>query len=369
VTDIFHSISDLRDRARATLPGPLFDFLDGGAETEMTLRRNTEAFDSQRLAARCLVDVAAVETSTTLLGKAVRWPLLCAPTGASRLFHPAGEIAVARAAAAEGVFYSLATGSTYSIEDVAAAASGPKIFQLYVYKNRDLTWDLMERARAAGYDALCITVDVPKMGKRERDLRSGFPSPFATMGSVASYARHPTWLLAQARRGPIQMANFQARGDLIREIDPALSWTEVREIIEHWQGPTAIKGIMRPDDARRALDAGATAIFVSNHGGRQLDGAASPFDVLPTIVSAVGARGEVVLDGGVRRGVHILKALALGAKACSIGRPYLYGLAAAGEAGARRALEILRSELVLAMQLSGCPNLSAIDSTLLQERR
>lgn len=366
-----HNILDLRHLAQRRLPGPIFEFLEGGAETEVTVRRNTAAFDTVQLVPKCLVDVGSVNTRTRILGQDTEWPLVCSPTGASRLFHSDGEIAAARASCEAGVLYGLATGSTYSLEDVAAATRAPKMFLLYPYKDRDLIHELIDRSKRAGYSALCLMVDVPVMGKRERDLRSGFSKwPEWSLRSLLSIARRPAWAVRQLRSGPIRLANFENRSQeagAVGHIDPTITWKDVRSLIDQWGGPFAIKGIMSPEDARRAADIGATAIFVSNHGGRQLDGAAAPIEVLPEIVRAVGDRVEVILDGGIRRGVHILKALACGAKACSIGRPYLYGLAAGGEAGVMLALEILRSELVRSMQLAGCPDLKSIDARLVKQ--
>jgi L-lactate dehydrogenase (cytochrome) len=368
---VCHNIDDLRDRARRRLPRPVFDFLDGGAESESTARRNIAAFDEVRLVPRCLRDVGCVSTVTRLLGQDIEWPVICSPTGASRLFHSDGELAVARAAARAGTVYSVAAGSSFTAEEVAAASPGPKLFQVYLYKDRSLTWSLIERAQRAGYVALALTVDVPVVGKRERDLRSGFgTSPQWTLRNVASFGRHPTWVARRMGPKAITLANFtkypHAAGEP-QQLDPSITWQDVREIISRWRGPFVLKGVMSADDARRAADAGVTAIIVSNHGGRQLDGAAAPLDVLPQIVAAVGNRIEVILEGGIRRGVHVLKALASGATACAVGRPYLYGLAAGGERGVERALNILRTELVLAMTLSGCRDLSGVTAELLQE--
>lgn len=365
-----HSILDLRERAQRRLPTPIFDFLDGGAETEITMRRNTDAFDDEKLIPRCLIDVASLNMSTQILGQNIAWPVFCGPTGTSRLFHPDGELAVARAAASAGTLYSVSTGSTYSLEDVARASDGPKMFQLYIYKDRDITRELIERSKRSGYSALCLTVDVPVVGKRERDLRSGFSmSPKWSLNSLLSFARHPAWVAGRIHKGALSMANFANRPERswsIEHLDTSITWKDVREIIDQWGGPFALKGVMSAEDARRAADVGVTAIMVSNHGGRQLDGAAAAIEVLAEIVGAVGDRIEVILDGGVRRGVHALKALALGAKACSIGRPYLYGLSAGGEAGVAKALDILRTELTIAMKLSGCANIRDIDKTLVR---
>jgi len=372
-----HNIDDLRLLARLRLPSPIFHHIEGGAEAETTLRRNTAAFDEHLLIPRSLVDVSAVSTSLTILGRELAWPVFCAPTGATRFSHPAGELAVARAAAAAGTLYGLSTMSTYSLEEVAAVSPGPKLFQLYVFKDRGFTRDLIERCKRSGYHALCLTVDVPVTGKRERDLRTGWGIPIKlTLASTASFASHVPWLWGQLRCGRLSMPNVAAQTgsrDLVeqtrfigQQLDPSVSWKDVAQMIELWGGPFAIKGILAAADARRAADVGATALIVSNHGGRQLDGAVAPIDVLPQIAEAIGHRVEVILDGGIRRGVHVLKALARGAKACSIGRAYLYGLAAAGEPGVMKALNILKAELIRAMQLCGCTDVNHIDPGILR---
>lgn len=375
--DDCHSVEDLQELARYRLPAPIFDFLEGGAETEATARGNISAFDNIKLIPRCLVDVASVKTSVRILNQSLEWPVFCAPTGISRFFHPEGELAVARAAAAAGTVYSLSMNGTCSIEEIAAASRGPKMFQLYVFKDRSIVQELIKRCKQSGYDAMCLAVDVPVPGKRERDLRTGFGVPIRLSTSlVASFARHPGWLLKQALRGRISMpiaAECSESNSLVAQtryigtqLDPSVQWKDVREIIDLWGGPFALKGVMRADDARRAADVGVTAVILSNHGGRQLDGEASPLEVLPEIAKAVGDRVEVILDGGVRRGVHVLKALALGAKAVSIGRSYLYGLGAGGEKGVAKALHILRTELIRAMQLSGCTDASEVDTSLVR---
>jgi L-lactate dehydrogenase (cytochrome) len=354
------------------LPDPVFHFLDGAAETETTARRNTQAFDDVQLVPRCLMDVASVKTATRILGQDIEWPVFCSPTGASRLFHPQGELAVARAAASTGTLYGVASGATYSLEEIAAVSGGAKMFLLYPYKDRELFWELIERCKRARYAALCLMVDVPVVGKRERDLRTGIGTwSKASLRRFLSAARHPAWAIGQLRSGPIALANFANRAagaGSASQIDQSFTWQAVREIADRWGGPFALKGVMSADDACRAADTGVTAVIVSNHGGRQLDGAAASIEVLPEIVRAVGHRMEVILDGGVRRGVHVLKALALGAKACSIGRPYLYGLAAGGEAGAAKALGILRAEVELAMKLCGCTRLDDVGETLVRRK-
>ena len=378
--DKCHSIADLRRLAGRRLPRVVFDYLDGGAETEATARRNVTAFDDARLIPRALVDVSHVSTGTTLLGQKLDWPVMCSPTGASRLYHPAGELAVARAAQRSGVFYSLSTMATTALEEVAAASSGPKLFQLSVFKDRGIARELVERCRQAGFHALCITVDAAVRGKRERELRAGMGVPMnLSLASMAGMLMRPAWLAGNLRGGGLSMPNFSRQAGsaklsaqtrfIASELDASVTWQDVRELIDLWNGPFAIKGIMSADDARRAADVGATAVMVSNHGGRQLDGAAGAFEALPAIADAVGDQLEIILDGGIRRGVHVIKALASGAKACSVGRAYLFGLSAAGEAGVGYALSILRSEFVRSMQLCGFADLESIDGAALVSRR
>jgi L-lactate dehydrogenase (cytochrome) len=375
--DDCHNILDLRELARLRLPSPLFHFVDGAAETEVTAERNTSAFDEERLIPRYLVDVTSVRTSTRVLGQDIEWPVFCSPTGGSRFFHSDGELAVARAAANAGTFYSLSINSTYRLEEVAAACRGPKLFQLYIFRDRDITQEMMERCKKAGYEALCLAVDVPVVGKRERDLRTGFGIPIKpSMRLLGSFALRPRWLLERMRSEPVSLPNFADRAGsnslaaqmkyIGEQLDPSVTWKDVREMTDLWGGAFAIKGLMCTDDARRAVDVGATAVIVSNHGGRQLDGAAAPIEVLPEIARAVGDQIDVILDGGIRRGVHVLKALARGAKACSIGRPYLFALAAGGEEGVTKALNILRTELIRAMKLSGCVDVKNIDRDLVR---
>jgi L-lactate dehydrogenase (cytochrome) len=372
-----HSIADVRALARSRLPAPIFDFLDGAAESEHTANRNTSAFDQATLIPRCLVDVSSVKTATRVLGHDIEWPMICSPTGASRIFHPQGELAAACAAANAGAYYALSTNASVSLEDVASASTGPKLFQLYIFKDREMTRELIERCKRASYTAMCLTVDVPTMGKRERDLRSGFGIPIKpSVRLVASLVRRPGWLLGRLCDRALSMPNIAARAGsenltaqmrhISEQLDPTVSWMDLREMIELWGGPFAIKGIMSVDDARRSADVGATAVMVSNHGGRQLDGAPAAIEMLPEIVAAIGDRIEVILDGGIRRGVHILKAMAMGATACSVGRPYLFGLSAGGEAGVTRALTILKTELVRAMQLTGCTDIRQVERAMIR---
>lgn len=370
------NVEDFRTASRGRLPSMVFDFLDGGAESEATLRRNCEAFRHYDLVPRVLVNVGEIDTSVKLLGRRSPLPLIFSPTGATRLFHPEGEIAVARAAREAGIFYMLSTMATCSVEQVAEVA-GPRIFQLYVLRDRGLTRALIERAVAAGYDALCLTVDMPVGGYRERDVRNRLALPYRpSVRGLLGMAARPRWALGMLRGPAFRMANFdEVAGPTARhgnmafvnsQFDRALTWDDAAWFAAQSGLPLMIKGILSAADARRAVDIGARAIMVSNHGGRQLDGAPATIDVVTDIRDAAGRDIEIVLDGGVRRGTDVLKALARGADACALGRPYLYALAAGGEAGVTRMIAILRAELERAMALSGVADLSMAGSSLLR---
>ncbi|MFW5833217.1 MAG: alpha-hydroxy acid oxidase [Pseudomonadota bacterium] len=377
--EAWRNVDELRAAARRRLPAPLFHFIDGGAEDETALRRNTEAFDDVRLMPRSLVDVGEIDLRTRLLGRTFALPLMISPTGMNRLFHPAGEVAVARAAGDAGILYSLSTMGSTSIEDVAAAGAGPKMFQIYVFKDRGLTAEHVGRCREAGYHALCLTVDTPMAGNRERDVRYGLTiPPRLTAKALLAFARRPGWVRDYLTAPRPTLANVAHRvgdakgegegvaGYVNRQFDRTVTWADAAWLAKLWNGPLLIKGLLAPDDAERALDCGASGIMVSNHGGRQLDGVPAPFDMLKAMRDIVGDRLELVLDGGIRRGTHVLKALAAGANACSIGRAYLYGLAAGGEAGVRRTLEVLRTELERDMVLLGCPRIADVGPAQLQ---
>ena len=369
------NIADLRELAERRVPAPMFHYIDGAAGDEWTLRRSTAAFDRWMLLPRTLVDVSTIDTGVTVLGQRISLPFFCAPTGMSRLFHYQGELAVARAARAAGTMYSLSTMGSTSIEDVARVSDGPLMYQVYVLKDRELCREFIARCKAAGYKALCLTVDVPVPGNRERDLRTGMTIP-PTIGlrSAFNVARRPRWLYRYFTSPSLVLANVVHRvadgsrnvstlaSYIHKQFDRTVTWDDAAWMAREWDGPFLVKGILTAEDARRAVDAGATAVAVSNHGGRQLDATPAPIDILPEVVDAVGDRAEVILDGGVRRGVHILKALALGAKACMIGRAYLYGLGAGGEPGVRRALDILRTEVERDMALLGVRNVGEISS-------
>jgi len=371
--DRCYNIARLRARASRRLPAPMFHYIDGAAGDEWTMRQNTDAFDRYELVPRFLVDVSEIDLSTTVFGQKIDMPFICAPTAMSRLFHHHGEQGVARAANRAGTLYSLSSISTTSIEEAAAATDGPKLFQVYVFKDRGLNREFIQRCKESGYDALALTVDVPVAGNRERDLVTGMTiPPKLTLASLFSFATHPRWVWNYFTNPPIELANVRDRikGDVTTlvsffndELDRTVSWDDAAWMIEEWGGPFAIKGILSAEDARRAADVGASSVMVSNHGGRQLDSSPAPIEVLPEIVDAVGDRLEVILEGGVRRGVHVLKALALGATACSAGRPYLFGLGAGGEAGVDRALEIFRTDIERDMRILGCRNVGEVDSS------
>jgi len=368
-----HSIADLRRVAKRRLPRVMFDYMDGGAEDEVALYGNCAAFDAWRLIPRVLVDVAEVELGTEIMGQKSELPLVIAPTGMSRLFHYRGEMAVAPAAARAGLIYSLSSMSSFDIEAVGAATSGPKWFQIYVWKDREVIREFIQRCREAGYHALCLTVDVPAFGKRERDLRNGMViPPRLTPGSLLDITLHPHWWWKLITNKPMTLANVVGKAEqglndvttltqyAIDQLDQSVTWDDMAWMIEEWGGPFAIKGVACAEDAVRAVETGATGIIISNHGGRQLDQAPAPIEVLPEVVDAVGGRADVILDGGVRRGSDVIKALALGAKACMIGRGYLYGLGAGGEAGVDRALELFRDEITRTLKLVGCTSVAKL---------
>lgn len=363
------NVHDVRRRAKRRLPRIVFDFVDGGADDERTLRRNETSFGSLFFRPQVLRDVEHRSQRTTVLGQDVSSPVLLAPTGLARLTHPrGGEVEVARAAEAAETIFALSSGASCTMEDVAAATSSPMWLQLYLFSERDVVAELIERARAARYHALCVTVDVPVVGNRERDERNGLTvPPRPTAGNVLDLLRHPRWSIDCLRAPRITFANIRGRsgryGDSATELAtyvneqltiPSVSWADLGWVRREWEGPLVIKGITTPEDARRALDAGVDGVSVSNHGGRQLDGVPAAIQVLPDIVETVGDEVEVFMDGGIRRGTDVLKALALGARACFIGRPYLYGLAVGGAGGVIEVLDLLREEIDRGMALLGC---------------
>ena len=371
------SIEDLRGAARRRTPRAIFDFFDGGAEDELTLADNQAAFRRRRLLPRVLTNVSMMDTGVQLLGAASRLPLAVSPTGAVGFGWRGGDVAIARAAVAAGIPYTLSSAATASIEQVAKAAPGRLWFQAYILKNKPFLDGLIARALAADYEALMITVDLPVGGKRERDFRNHFSVPFRfTARNLLDFARRPGWLLDILRHGMPVMENMvglemQAKNataiasSVGRSYDPAFDWSSLQKIRDNWPRKLIVKGILRPDDAARVAAMGCDALVVSNHGGRQLDGAVATLDALPRVVQAVQGRIPVLLDGGVRRGSDIFKALALGASGVMVGRATLYGAVAAGEPGASRALAILQDELVRTMQLCGARSVAEITVDLL----
>jgi L-lactate dehydrogenase (cytochrome) len=368
------SIADLREAARRRLPRMVFDYIDGGADDELTLRRNAARFGDYQLLWDVLADVEHIDLTTTVLGHKAAAPIIIAPTASSRLFNPrAGEKAVARAAHEHGLLYSASTLASTAIEDIARETPSPKLFQVYVWRDRGLVREILQRAKAAGFAGIILTVDTPMAGNRERDPRNHFSiPPKINIHTAAQALVRPGYLYDLATTAPIEAANFaHVKGgvggvvDFIdNQFDRAVTWRDAAWMREQWGGVFAIKGLSRARDAAQCIDIGADAVWVSNHGGRQLDTAPATIDLLRPIVDAVAGRADIILDGGVRRGSDILKALALGARAVAIGRPYLWGLAASGEAGVRRALDILRSELARTMTLTGRTSIAALGPDL-----
>ena len=376
-----HNIAELRTLAARKLPRPVFHYIDGGADDEWTLRRNTAAFDDYELLPSQLSDVSAIDSASTLFGQPIDWPVMISPTGGSKLFHRDGEPAVARTAHRFGMIYSLSTLATTSIEDAAAATDGPKMFQLYIFKDRGLTEEHIERCSAAGYVALCLTADTPVAGNRERDFVHGFSArPRSRLRQVGSFARHPGWLYRALVRKDLEMVNItkskaaqsiegSIRDFIDAQMDRSLTWKDVEWLRQRWDGPLVVKGVQTVEDCRKAADAGATAVMLSNHGGRQLESAPAPVDCVAAVADALRDRLEIICDGGIRRGNHIVKALANGANACSIGRGYLFGLAAGGERGVEHALAILKSEFERTMALVGCSSVTRLGRSHVQHRR
>lgn len=370
------TVEDYRRRARRALPAPIYDYLAGGADDEWSVSNNENAFNRFQLMPEYLRDISKIDMSATVLGAKLAAPLILAPTGMSRLFHHEKEFGVVRAAHKAGLMYSLSTMSTTSIEDVASASAGANMFQIYIHKDRSLTDEFVDRAKAARYDALCLTVDTPLAGNRERDQRSGFEiPPRLKLKSLLSFAAHPRWTYNLLRHPDFNLANLKGRQGTLgsssgalgvieyvnSQFDRTVTWDNVARIIERWGGPFAIKGLQSPEDAARAVDIGASAIMISNHGGRQLDFAPAPIDCVAPMRDKIGGQLELIVDGGVRRGTDVLKAVGQGANAVSFGRPYLYALAAGGERGVQQYLGALKDELARDMALLGARNLSEIE--------
>lgn len=371
------TVDDLRQRARKNLPKAIFEFIDGGANDEQTLRANRAHFADIDFAPRTLVDVSERRQSTRILGQDLSSPFILGPTGLAGLLWPDGDLATARATQAAGVGYCLSTNSNASIESIAQRGCNSFWFQLYVQRDRAMVRSLVDRAAAAGCPVLCLTVDLPIQGPRERDVRNGFTvPPRLGLGNVLDYAQHLGWLVRMARGPRITFGNLEQPGQqkaalvtlaqhISTQFDPTVTWKEVDWVKSIWPGRIALKGILHAGDARRAVEHGVDAVIVSNHGGRQLDGAPSAISALPPIVDAVEGKVEVLMDGGIRRGSDIVKALALGARAVLVGRAYVYGLGAGGGEGVRRAIDILRADLVRTLKLLGCGSIAELDRSFL----
>ncbi|MEZ5230618.1 MAG: alpha-hydroxy acid oxidase [Acidimicrobiales bacterium] len=376
-------ISDLRRIAKRRLPGGVFDYIDGGAEDELALRRNSSAFGDLEFVPRVLRDVSVIDTTTTLFGRPLPYPLVLSPTGFTRIAHSQGELSVARSAARRGLPYSLSTMGTRSIEEVARVSDGPKWFQVYTWKDRGLVKDLVDRAAAADYEALILTVDTAVLGRRERDVRRGYTlPPKIGLDTLVDGAIHPGWSLDFLRNDPITFANVASNNDasdgssavnlseyINAQFDQALSWNDVEWLQSIWDGPIVLKGVQSVADATIAADLGVAAVALSNHGGRQLDSAPAPIDLVGPVAQAVGGRIEILADGGVRRGSDIVKAVALGATAAMIGRPYLYGLGAAGERGVDFVLDFFEAGMRQTMALIGATDVASLTPELVAYRR
>lgn len=376
-----HNVEDFRVLAKARLPSPIFDYIDGAADDERTKDRNTAAFDDCDLVPNVLAGVADIDMSATVMGKRIAMPLMLSPTALQRLFHWQGERAVAATAQHFDTWFGISSLATVSIEEIGATVTSPKLFQLYIHKDKGLNTSMIERCKAAKFDAIALTVDTIVSGNRERCLRSGFTSPPRfTPASVLSYAMHPGWVANYVFREKFALPNLQTHVDTGTDVavsvaeyfntmlDTSMDWKMAEKVRADWGGQFCLKGIMSVEDAKRAVEIGATAIMVSNHGGRQLDGSRSPFDQLSEISDAVGGKIDIICDGGIRRGGHILKAIAAGATVCSGGRLYLYALAAAGEPGVRRIVGKLRSEIERNMKLMGIKSVAELNRSKLRWR-
>ena len=377
-----YNFDDFRKLAKKKLPSPIFHYIDGGSDDETTLKRNTTSFNDCDLIPNVLAGVGDIDLSTTVFGKKIDFPLFLGATSMNRLYHHQGERATAKAAEKMGTMFGISTMATTSIEEIGNLTKGPKLFQLYIHKDRGLTDNLIERCEQANFDAMCLTVDTVVAGNRERDHRTGFSTPpRLTLKSLLSFALHPEWSLNYLFREKFKLANIvhmtekgssidrSVIGYINEQFDPSMNWKDAEYCVKKWKKPFALKGVMSVEDAKRAIDIGCSAIMISNHGGRQLDGSRAPFDQLADIVDAVGDKIEVILDGGVRRGTHVLKALALGAKACSFGKGYLFALSAGGQKGIESILQKMHDEIKRDMILMGCRSVKDLNRTKIIYRR
>jgi len=365
-----HNHHDFRLLAQKRLPGPIFNYIDGGADDEGTMRRNTSAFDNCDLVPNVLRGVKDVDLSVEVMGQRLDMPVYCSPTALQRLFHHQGERAVASAAEKFGTMFGVSSLGTVSLEELREKHSNPQVYQFYFHKDRGLNSVMMQRAKDAGVEVMMLTVDSITGGNRERDLRTGFSIPMRlTLGGMMQFAMKPMWGINYVTHERFKLPQLDDHVDMgggamsigryfTDMLDPSMDWDDVAKMVAEWDGQFCLKGIMSVEDAKRAADIGCTGIVLSNHGGRQLDGSRTAFDQLPEIVDAVGDRIDVIIDGGIQRGTQVLKALALGAKAVGVGRYYLYPLAAAGQGGVERALGLMRSELERDMRLMGCSAIS-----------
>lgn len=378
LSDCF-SIADLRQQAIQKLPSVIFDYLEGSAEDEVTRKWNNEAFSKYEFVPRVLRDVSSIDLSTNFQGKKIDLPIISAPTGMSRMFHHEGERAVVRATHKAGTAYALSTVSTCSIEEVAAASNGPLFFQIYAWHDRKMVTDFIERCKKANYDGLMLAVDLASLGKRERDLRNGHGRPgtlrrktalsaFSKPGWLYHFLSKPKWRMANmVEHLPHGAESIKVAETINQQFSPSVTWDDAKDIMASWNGKFILKGIQSAEDAVLEAEMGASGIILSNHGGRQLDGAPSGMDILPEVVKAVGSDIEIVIDGGITRGSDVIKAIALGASSCLIGRAYLYGLAAGGEEGVTRTYDILRDEMTRVMQLIGCTSIKELDSSYVRK--
>jgi L-lactate dehydrogenase (cytochrome) len=375
-----HNFEDFRRLARSRLPGPIFDYIDGGADDEATLRRNTASFESCDLVPNILRGVETVDLSVTVMGRKLALPVYCSPTALQRLFHHDGERAVAAAAAGYGTMFGVSSLGTVSLEELRRKHSTPQVYQFYFHKDRKLNQSMMQRAKEAGVDVMMLTVDSITGGNRERDLRTGFSIPFRlTPAGMLQFAIKPAWAINYLTHERFKLPQLDEHVDMgggtlsiqryfTEMLDPSMSWDDVAKMVEFWNGQFCLKGVMSVADARRAVEIGCTGIVLSNHGGRQLDGSRAAFDQLAEIVDAVGDRIDVMMDGGVHRGTHVVKALSLGAKAVGVGRYYLFPLAAAGQTGVERALGLMRAEIERTMKLMGCSSIAQLSRANLRFR-
>ncbi|GAA6184716.1 alpha-hydroxy acid oxidase [Aliiglaciecola sp. NS0011-25] len=375
-----HNFHDFRTLARKRLPGPIFNYIDGGADDEVTLRRNSEAFNQCDLVPRVLTGVKDIDLRVEVMGQTLELPIYCSPTALQRLFHHQGERAVAASAAKLGTMFGVSSLGTVSMEEIAKQYDTPQIYQFYFHKDRGLNRAMMERAKASKIEVMMLTVDSITGGNRERDLRTGFSIPFKlNLSGLWQFATKPMWGINYLTHEKFSLPQLDEHVDMgggassigdyfTNMLDPSMNWDDVAEMVKFWDGQFCLKGIMSVEDALKAVDIGCTGIVISNHGGRQLDGSRSSFDHLAEIVEAVGDKIDVMFDSGVQRGTHVLKALSLGAKAVGVGRLYLYALAAAGQGGVERALQLMKAEIERDMRLMGCSSVAELSKHNLRFR-